>query len=101
MKAVAIGVDIGKSSFHIHGVDDNGKTVVSKSLKRAQVKPFFSRQTSSIVGMESCSTSNYWAREITALGHDVKLIPAACQSALNRDPVSAPKGDPSDSGLFG
>jgi transposase len=77
MKAVTIGIDIGKSSFHVHGVDDNGKTVVSRSLKRTQVKPFFSRQTSSLVGMESCSTSNYWAREIKALGHDVKLIPAA------------------------
>src|SRR5262249_50700833 len=53
-----------------------GATVLRKQLRRAQVLAFFSRLRPCLVGLEACATAHYWARELRALGHDVRLMPA-------------------------
>ncbi len=70
-----IGVDLAKNVFQIHGVDASGATVIRKRLRRRQVLAFFEKQPPCLVGMEACATAHHWAREITALGHEVRLMP--------------------------
>ena len=74
-EVTTIGVDLAKNVFQIHGVDASGTTVIRKQLRRRQVLPFFEKQPPCLVGMEACATAHHWAREITALGHEVKLMP--------------------------
>ena len=78
-----IGVDLAKNVFQIHGVDASGATVIRKRLRRRQVLAFFEKQPPCLVGMEACATAHHWAREITALGHEVRLMPprGACPRA--------------------
>ncbi len=71
---ITIGVDLAKSVFQVHGVDAEGGVVVRRQLRRGQVVPFFKKQRSCLVGMEACATSHHWAREIAALGHEVRLM---------------------------
>lgn len=71
-----IGLDIAKNSFAVHGFDAEGKTVLKKELKRAQVAPFFARHEPCRIGLEACASAHHWARELKALGHDARLIPA-------------------------
>lgn len=75
-KIATIGLDIAKSVFQVHGVDAAGEVVVRKRLSRARVVPFFAKLPRCLVGIEACSTSHHWARELIALGHDVRLMPA-------------------------
>jgi len=75
-EVITIGVDLAKSVFQVHGVDAAGETVIRRQLRRSQVLPFFERLPSCLVGMEACATAHHWAREVTALGHDVRLMPA-------------------------
>ena len=72
---ITIGVDLAKSVFQIHGVDADGAVIVRRRLRRGQVLPFFKKQPPCLVGMEACATSHHWAREIEALGHNVRLMP--------------------------
>ena len=76
-KISTIGLDIAKRVFQVHGIDDQGQVVVQKQLSRSEVLQWFSNQTPCLVGVESCATSTYWAREISKLGHEVKLMPPA------------------------
>ncbi len=71
-----IGLDIAKLSFSVHGFDVAGHTVLAKDLKRAMVLTFFAQVPACNVGIEACASAHYWAREIGALGHKVRLIPA-------------------------
>lgn len=75
-KIATVGLDIAKSVFQVHGVDAAGEVVVRKRLSRARVVPFFAKLPRCLVGIEACSTSHHWARELIALGHDVRLMPA-------------------------
>jgi transposase len=77
MNAITIGLDIAKSVFQVHGEDQNGKVVVQKRLRRGQMQAFFSQLPPSVIGIEACGTAHYWGRTLRALGHDVRLIPAA------------------------
>lgn len=77
MKITTIGLDLAKSVFQIHGVDEDGKVVLVKRLRRKQMKGFFARLPSCLVGMEACATAHHWARELASLGHEVKLMPPA------------------------
>ena len=77
MDITTIGLDLAKSNFQVHGVDANGRVVIRKSLRRAQMLPFFARLPSCLVGIEACGTSHYWARELIKLGHEVRLMPPA------------------------
>lgn len=74
MEVTTIGIDIAKRIFQIHGVDKNGKTILKKKLMRDQVLTFMSNLPKCLVGMEACGGSSYWARELTKLGHNVKLM---------------------------
>jgi len=71
-----IGLDLAKHVFQVHGIDAQGTTVLRKQLRRAQVLAFFSRLPRCLVGLEACATAHYWARELRALGHEVRLMPA-------------------------
>src|SRR6266487_3600409 len=71
-----IGLDLAKHVFQAHGIDAEGTTVLRKRLRRGQVLAFFSRIPRCVVGLEACATAHYWARELGALGHEVRLMPA-------------------------
>jgi transposase len=73
----AIGLDIAKSVFQVHGVDAAGQVVVRRQLKRRQVIAFFRKMPPCLVGIEACASSHYWSRELQALGHSVRLMPPA------------------------
>jgi len=75
MQVTTIGLDLAKNVFQVHGVDVNGLVVIRKALRRAQLLLFFKELPPCLVGMEACSSAHYWARELSALGHAVKLIP--------------------------
>ncbi|RIV82290.1 IS110 family transposase [Aurantiacibacter zhengii] len=75
-EVVTIGLDIAKSVFQVHGVGADGKVLIRRRLTRARMLPFFATLPRCLVGIEACNNSHYWARELTALGHDVKLMPA-------------------------
>lgn len=74
-KISTIGFDIAKSVFQVHGVGDDGKVVLRRQLRRSEVLKFFGKLSPCVVGMEACASAHYWAREIAALGHDVRLMP--------------------------
>ena len=76
MQVTTIGLDIAKNVFQVHGIDAAEKVVVRKQLRRSQVLEFFKALLPCLVGMEACATAHYWARELTKLGHQVRLMPA-------------------------
>ena len=76
MQITTIGLDIAKNVFQVHGIDATEKVAVRKQLRRGQVMGFFKALAPCLVGMEACATSHYWARELTKLGHQVRLMPA-------------------------
>lgn len=77
MESVSIiGLDLAKRYFQAHGADGSGKKLFSKKLARGQVLDFFKQQERCVVAMEACASCHYWGREIRALGHEVRLIPA-------------------------
>lgn len=75
MEISTIGLDLAKTVFQVHGVDATGEVVVRKTLRRAQVLPFFAKLAPCLVGVEACGTSHHWARELADLGHEVRLMP--------------------------
>ena len=77
MHSTMIGLDIAKHVFQVHGVDASGAIVIRQKLRRAEVLAFFETLAPALVGMEACPTSHHWARELRALGHDVRLMPPA------------------------
>ena len=70
-----IGVDIAKSVFQVHGVDESGEVVIRRKLRRRSVLTFFRKLSPCLVGIEACATAHHWSRELSALGHEVKLMP--------------------------
>jgi transposase len=72
-----IGLDVAKQIFQVHGVSADGKVTVKRQLRRSQMLGFFGKLTRCVVGLEACGGSHFWAREIRAFGHDVRLIPPA------------------------
>ena len=73
MDITTLGIDIAKSVFQLHGIDADGAVVVQKKLRRGAVLNFLEKVGPCLIGMEACATSHYWAREIAALGHEVRL----------------------------
>jgi transposase len=70
-----IGLDTSKAVFTVHAVNAAGEAVVRLNLRRAQMIPFFRKRPATVVAMEACGGSHHWARKLTALGHEVRLIP--------------------------
>src|SRR6202165_5199243 len=75
MQVTTIGLDIAKNVFQVHGIDAAEKVVVRKQLRRSQVLAFFKALPPCLIGMEACATAHYWARELTKLAHQVRLMP--------------------------
>jgi transposase len=75
MQIAAVGLDISKHVFQIHAVDGAGEVVIQKRVRRSELLPFFEQLDPCLIGIEACGTSHHWARELTALGHQVKLMP--------------------------
>lgn len=74
---ITIGLDLAKSVLQVHGVDAQGRVVVGRRLRRTQVLGFFERRGPCLIGIEACSGAHHWARELTGLGHEVRLMPPA------------------------
>jgi transposase len=77
MQITTIGLDLAKHWFQVHGVDADGCVVVRRRLWRSGVIAYFRSLEPCVVGIEACATAHHWARELTALGHTVKLMPPA------------------------
>lgn len=75
MMITTIGLDLAKSVFQAHGIDEAGQTVLVKRLHRKQMLPFFSKLPPCLIGVEACGTAHFWARTLAAMGHEVRLIP--------------------------
>src|SRR5512146_1399062 len=70
-----IGLDIAKSVFQVHGVDDAGAVVIRRRISRSKVLAFFSALSPCLVGIEACPSAHHWSRRLQALGHTVRLLP--------------------------
>jgi len=76
MQITTIGVDLAKHVFQLHGIGPDGRVVLRQKLRRSQMMMFFAKLPPCLIGMEACATAHHWGRELTALGHDVRLMPA-------------------------
>ena len=76
-KITTIGVDLAKSIFQVHAINDAGGVVLQKALKRRDMIGFFERLAPCLIGLEACSGAHHWGRVLRELGHDVHLIPPA------------------------
>src|SRR5258708_12297944 len=76
MQITTIGYDRAKNVSQCYGIDAKGKVVARKQLRRSQVITFFKALPPCLIGMEACATAHYWARELTKLGHEGRLMPA-------------------------
>ena len=74
MKATTIGIDLAKHVFQVHGVDEFGKVVIKKQLRRDQLTAVLANMPPALIGMEACGSAHYWARQLQRLGHEVKLM---------------------------
>lgn len=74
MKLKAIGLDLAKSVFQVHAVEEQERVVKRCQLKRSQVLAFFARLQPCLVGMGACASAHYWARELRIFGHEVRLM---------------------------
>ena len=74
MKITTVGIDLAKTVFQVHGVDERDEPVIRRKLNRNKVLMFFARLEPCLVGMEACAGAHYWARQLQAQGHRVKLM---------------------------
>jgi len=74
MHVTTVGLDLAKNVFQVHGITRDGTVAFNRSLRRAQMFSFFERLEPCLIGMEACGSSHYWARELSKLGHEVRLI---------------------------
>jgi transposase len=78
----------------MHGVDNEGKVVITRQLRRKQVIDFFSKIPACLIGMEACGTAHHWAREISKLGHTVRLMPPSYVKGLSNGRRTMPPTQP-------
>ncbi|AOJ64666.1 transposase (plasmid) [Burkholderia ubonensis] len=83
MNSMAVGVDIAKQVFQVHYVDRETGEIVNRQIKRAKFLEHFANRAPCLIGMEACGGAHHWARELTKLGHEVRLMPAAFVKAFN------------------
>jgi transposase len=92
MKITTIGLDIAKNIFQVHGIDDEGHAVLRRKIRRDRLLALLGEFGPCLIGMEACATAHHWARELAALGHEVKLMPPAYVKAY----VKRNKNDAAD-----
>src|SRR6476646_6683029 len=71
-----IGIDIGKNSFHVVGLDDRGAIVLRQKWSRSQMDARFANMPPCLIGMEACVGAHHLSRKLKAFGHDARLMPA-------------------------
>lgn len=74
MKVTTVGIDLAKNVFQVHGVNEFGKPVIKKQLRRDQMAAFFVNLPPCMIGMEACGGAHHWARKLRAMGHNVRLM---------------------------
>ena len=74
MTITTVGIDLAKSVFQVHGVDDRGGVVMRKAVKRVDLTRVFAQLPACLIGMEACGSAHYWARRLMEFGHTVKLM---------------------------
>lgn len=92
MEITTIGLDIAKNVFQVHGVDREGRAVLRRKVKRDQLLVLLGDLDPCLIGIEACATAHYWARQLQALGHEVRLMPPAYVKAY----VKRNKNDAAD-----
>lgn len=83
MNSMAVGVDVAKQVFQVHYVDRETGGIVNKAIKRAKFLEFFANRAACLIGMEACGGAHHWARQLTQMGHEVRLMPAEFVKAFN------------------
>jgi transposase len=76
MEIRSVGIDLGKTTFHLVALGDNNKLLIRKKFSQKQLIAFPANMQTSLIGMEACSGAHFLGRALRAEGHDVKLIPA-------------------------
>ena len=76
MKITTVGLDLAKSVFTVHGVDEHGKAVLRKTVRRGKLLELFAQLPACVVGMEACGGAQHWARELRQLGHEPRIMAA-------------------------
>jgi transposase len=76
MQIRSVGIDLGKTTFHLVSLDDNGKVLLKRKFTQKQLIAFTANLQTSLIGMEACGGAHFLGRALRAQGHDVKLIPA-------------------------
>jgi transposase len=74
MEITTVGIDLAKNVFQVHAIDQHGKVVLKKQIKRDQMAVFFVNLPTCLIGMEACGSAHYWARKLQGFGHTVKLM---------------------------
>jgi error-prone DNA polymerase len=93
MSITMIGLDTAKSVFQVHGVNETGKVEIRRKLRRSELIPFFEKQEACTVVVEACGAAHHWARILSQVGHEVKLIaPEAVRPFVKK----GKKNDPAD-----
>lgn len=91
-----IGLDLAKNVFQVHGVDETGTVVLRKQLRRSGVLKYFAQLSPCLIGVEACGGAHYWSRELSKLGHDVRMMaPAFVKPYLRRTKMIAMMPKPS------
>lgn len=72
MKVSALGIDLAKIVFQVHGVDEQERVVARKRLSRNKLLKFIAQLEPCFIGLDACSSAHYWAREMSKFGHIVK-----------------------------
>jgi transposase len=74
MKITTVGIDLAKNVLQVHGVDERGKAVLRKHLRREQVSIFFANLPPCLIGLEACASAHHWGRTLQGFGHTVRLM---------------------------
>lgn len=74
MKITTVGIDLAKNVFQVHGVNEHGKVMLKKQLRRDQAAEFFAKLPACLIGLEACGSAHHWARKLGGFGHDVRLM---------------------------
>ncbi|NIG21208.1 IS110 family transposase [Pantoea sp. Al-1710] len=83
MKLIPVGVDIAKNVMQVHFINTDTGEIFNKAIRRDKFLEFFTNRSPCLIGMEACGGAHHWARELTSLGHKVKLMPGEFVKAFN------------------